>query len=63
VNLKHIEKVHPKEVLINGKEIPVSESSRARIITEIEFILGNKKSSFSLKELFVLKNQKLILIP
>lgn len=28
VNLKHIQKVNPKEVLVNGKEIPVSENSR-----------------------------------
>jgi DNA-binding LytR/AlgR family response regulator len=44
VNLKHIEKVNPKEVLVNGKEIPVSENSRARIIAEVEFVLG--KSQF-----------------
>ena len=35
VNLKHIEKVNPKEVLINGKEIPVSENSRAELLQKL----------------------------
>lgn len=35
VNLKHIEKVNPKEVLVNGKEIPVSESSRAELLQKL----------------------------
>ena len=35
VNLKHIEKVNPKEVLVNGKEIPVSENSRAELLQKL----------------------------
>lgn len=35
VNLKHIEKVNPKEVLINGKEIPVSEGSRQELLQKL----------------------------
>ena len=35
VNLKHIEKVNPKEVLVNGKEIPVSENSRQELLQKL----------------------------
>lgn len=35
VNLKHIEKVNPKEVLVNGKEIPVSENSRTELLQKL----------------------------
>ncbi|MBI3519330.1 MAG: LytTR family transcriptional regulator DNA-binding domain-containing protein [Bacteroidetes bacterium] len=35
VNLHHIEKVNPKEVIVNGKEIPVSENSRAELIQKL----------------------------
>jgi DNA-binding LytR/AlgR family response regulator len=35
VNLKHIEKVNPKEVLVDGKEIPVSENSRTELLKKL----------------------------
>lgn len=35
VNLKHIQKVNPKEVLVNGKEIPVSENSRNELLQKL----------------------------
>jgi DNA-binding LytR/AlgR family response regulator len=35
VNLKHIQKVNPKEVLVNGKEIPVSENSRTELLQKL----------------------------
>jgi DNA-binding LytR/AlgR family response regulator len=35
VNLNHIQKVNPKEVLVNGKEIPVSENSRNELLQKL----------------------------
>lgn len=35
VNLKHIQKVNPKEVLVNGKEIALSENSRSDLMQKL----------------------------
>lgn len=35
VNLNHIQKVNPKEVIVNGKEIPVSENNRSELLQKL----------------------------
>lgn len=35
VNLNHVQKVNPRDVLVNGKEIPVSESSRSDLLQKL----------------------------
>lgn len=35
VNLQHIQKVNPKDVIVNNKEIPVSENSRSELLQKL----------------------------